>query len=269
MDAEFEADIEDFAPLVVPKDVVRLANLTLDESQWLLQAPPRGLYAVPDECALAVHRLVGGAPGLVQHFGYLFFLRWETYPELNVFTLEDVKALTSTIYLYNEADYRVLWEHLTANERLVLTAMSDLLYSDPLGRMDAQAIQSWLVETDFPLDMTAINATLRSLEYREVLQPTPEGISLSASLMQSWLLENARLGRRTAQLVSAAPTTTITADEELPTRRFRVTPRLLRILTVILIVLVIANIVAYAWVNSGSPSVPPNIEPTVTLANSP
>ena len=86
-----------------------------------------------------------------------------------MFTLEDVKALTSTIYLYNEADYRVLWDHLGANERLVLTAMSDLLYNDPLGRMDAQAIQSWLVETDFPLDMTAINATLRSLEYREIL----------------------------------------------------------------------------------------------------
>ena len=264
LDADFEADIEDFAPLVAPTDVIRLANLTADESQWLLQAPPRGLYSVPDECALAVHRLVGGAPGLVQHFGSMFFDRWETYPELNVFTLEDVKALTSTIYLYNEADYRALWERLTANERLVLTAMSDLLYNDPLGRMDAQAIQSWLVETDFPLDITAINATLRSLEYGEVLQPTPEGISLSASMMQSWLLENARLGRRTQAANAPLP-----EEEEPPAPRIRVTPRLLRILLVILIVLVIANVVAYAWVNSGSPSVPPNIQPTVTLANSP
>ena len=261
LDADFEPDIEDFAPLVVPKDVIRLGNLHADESQWLLQAPPRGLYAIPDECALAVHRLVGGAPGLVQHFGYLFFERWETYPELNVFTLEDVKTLTSTIYLYNEADYRVLWDHLGSNERLVLTAMSDLLYNDPLGRMDAQAIQSWLVETEFPLDVTAINATLRSLEYREILMPTPAGISLSASLMQSWLLENARLGRRTQ---SSAPMPEPAAEP-----RVRVTPRLLRILLAILIVLVIANVVAYVWVNSGSPSVPPNLQPTVTLANSP
>ncbi|MEO8393905.1 MAG: hypothetical protein ABI700_13015, partial [Chloroflexota bacterium] len=261
LDTDFEADIEDFAPLVVSRDVVRLANLTPDESQWLLQAPSHGLYAVPDECALAVHRLVGGAPGLVQHFGYEFFKRWETYPELNVFTLEDIKALTSTVYLYNEADYRALWERLGANERLVLTAISDLLYNDPLGRMDAQAIQSWLVETDFPLDVTAINATLRGLEYRDILIPTPNGISLSASLMQSWLLENARLGRRTQ---SSAP-----MPEKPIEPRVRVTPRLLRILLAILIVLVIANVIAYVWVNSGSPSVPPNIQPTVTLANSP
>ena len=114
----------------------------------------------------------------------------------------------------------------------------------------------------FPLDVTAINATLRSLEYREILQPTPDGISLSASLMQSWLLENARLGRRTQ---SSAPT----AGTSRPSRALRVTPRLLRILLAILVVLVIANVVAYVWVNSGSPSVPPNIQPTVTLANSP
>ena len=261
LDADFEADIDDFAPLVAPKDVVRLGNLSADESQWLLQAPSHGLYVIPDDCALAVHRLVGGAPGLVQHFGYQFFKRWETYPELNVFTLEDIKALTSTIYLYNEADYRVLWEHLGANERLVLTAMSDLLYNDPLGRMDAQAIQAWLVETDFPLDVTTINATLRSLEYRDILMPTPAGISLSASLLQSWLLENARLGRRTQ---SSAP-----MPEKPSEPRLRVTPRLLRILLAILIVLVIANVVAYAWVNSGAPSVPPNLQPTVTLANPP
>ncbi len=265
LDADFEADLDDFAPLVVPSDVVRLGNLSLDETQWLLQAPVHGFYSVPDECALAVQRIVGGAPGLVQRFGFEFFKRWENYPELNVFTIEDVKALTPSIYLYNEADYRAQWERLSVNERLVLTAISDLIYNDPLGRVDASAIQGWLVETDFPLDITAINATLRSLEYREILMPTPAGISLSASLMQSWLLENARLGRRTP----AAPSPAATPQEPPTSQRWGwVTPRLLRTLLIILIVLLIANVIAYAWVNSSTPSVPNILEPTVTLATS-
>lgn len=262
LDSDYESDIDDFAPLVASNDVVRLSNLSADETQWLLQVPVRGLYSIPDDCALAVQRLIGGAPGLAQHVGYEFFRRWETYPELNVFTLEDVKALTPAIYLYNEADYRAMWERLSANERIVLTAISDLVYNDPLGRLDATAIQGWLVETDFPLDLTAINATLRSLEYRDVLLPTPGGIALSATLMQSWLLDNARLGRRMPPSAGApAPAA--------PTRGFVVTPRLLRSLFIIFVILVIANIIAYVWVNSGSPGVPLNIEPTVTLATSP
>jgi hypothetical protein len=261
LDAEFEADIPALAPLVAASDVVRLTTLSPDESRWLLQAPVHGLYTVPDECALAVHRAVGGAAGLVQHFGYQFFQRWEAFPELNVFTLADVRALTTSIYLYSEPDYRYLWERLSANERLVLTAISGLLYDDPLGHIDAAVIQGWLVETDFPLDLTAINSTLRSLEYRELLRPTPNGIALSAEIMQTWLLENARLGARLRN-----PPPTSPAKERPQTR---ITPRLLRVLLVIFILLVIANVIAYAWVNSGTPSTPSNIQPTVTFANTP
>ncbi|MCZ2099234.1 MAG: hypothetical protein LC121_23845, partial [Anaerolineae bacterium] len=261
LDAVYESDVDDFAPLVAPIDVIRLTNLNADETQWLLQMPARGLYVVPDDLALSAHKLIGGAPGLAQHLGYEFFRRWETYPELNVFTLDDLKTVTSALYLYNEADYRGLWERLNANERIVLTAISDLHYNDPLGKLDATAIQGWLVETDFPLDITAINATLRSLEYRDVLAPTPGGIALSASLMQSWLLDNARLGRRMPPSASGAPPPE-------PTRGFAVTPRLLRTLFIILVILVIANIIAYAWVNSGSPGIAPNLEPTVTLSTS-
>ncbi|MEP7290889.1 MAG: hypothetical protein ABI835_03850, partial [Chloroflexota bacterium] len=102
LDSDYEDDLPAFAPLVAANDVVRLGNLAADETQWLLQAPVRGLYSVPDETTQAIHRVVGGAPGLVQHFAYELFKRWEGFPELNVFTLEDVRALTPTIYLYNE-----------------------------------------------------------------------------------------------------------------------------------------------------------------------
>jgi hypothetical protein len=273
LDSDYEDDIPAFAPLVMSTDVVRLSNLAPDETTWLLQAPVRGVYSVPDEVAQAIHRAVGGAPGMVQHFGYELFRRWETYPELNVFTLEDVRALTPTLYLYNEGDYRALWESLSVNERLVLTAISDMAYTDPLGKIDASGIQHWLSETDFPLDVTAINATLRSLEYREILHPTPLGISLSASILQSWLLENARLGRRTASpgLTNAPATPAASAPARPPGLAGLATPRVLRTLAVIFVLLVIANVLAYAWVNGGSSSQNPstNLEPTVTLVGQP
>ncbi len=270
LDSDYEDDVAAFAPLVMPNDVLRLSVLAADESQWLLQTPVRGIYSVPDDVAQAIHRVVGGAPGLVQHFGYELFRRWETYPELNVFTLEDVKALTPTVYLYNEPDYRALWERLGVNERLVLTAISDLAYNDPLGRIEAAAIQNWLIETDFPLDVTAINATLRSLEYREILHPTPNGIALRASLLQSWLLENARLGRRATAPILLPPAEAPAPEPARPGGLAGLaTPRVLRTLALIFAVLVIANIVAYAWVNGGTPSLPPNAEPTITLVNPP
>lgn len=291
LDAEYEDDLETFAPLVSPADVIRLENLALDETRWLLQAPVDGLYVVPDEIAQMVQRLVGGAPGLVQHFGYLFCQRWQNFPELNVFTRDDVRALTPAVYLYNEDDYAALWERLNTNERRVLTAISGLVYDDPLGRIDAAAIQTWLIDTDFPLDITAINATLRSLEYRDLLQPTPQGIALTAELMQTWLLEHARLGMRSPPASTATvqrpagglaraarapgaglPSGSANAAGERVSRvewlRANM-PRLLRTLTIILILLVIANVVAYAWVNGGSPTVTPDAQPTVTFAPTP
>ena len=254
MDTVFEDILDELAPLITATDVFRLTNLAPDETKWLLQAPVQGLYTVPDECTLAVQRAAGGVPALVQQYGYQFFRRWEATPELNVFTLEDVKAVTPSVYLYNEPDYRDRWERLTANERIVLTAISRRIYDDPLGRIDAAAVQGWLVDTDYPLDLTAINATLRSLEYEGILQPTPDGIALSADLMQTWLLENARLGSTPPRLL-APPSEPPRPSESAPQRQPGwITPRLLRTLLIIFILLVFANVIAYVWVNSGSPA---------------
>jgi branched-subunit amino acid permease len=51
--------------------------------------------------------------------------------------------------------------------------------------------------------MTAIGAAVRSLEYREVLISAPAGITLTSGLLQTWLVENARLGGASAEAASA------------------------------------------------------------------
>ena len=268
LDTEYEHDIPAMQPLVSLNDVYRLTNLDEDETRWLLQEPARGYYTVPDDCALLIQKSTGGAPALAQQFGYQLFRRWQVYPDLNVVTLEDVKALTPKIYAYGEDDYRYLWSRLTLNERLVLTAMSGLLYNDPLGRMDSGTIESWLVETDYPMDVTSINAALRSLEYREIVLAAADGLTLNAGMLQTWLLDNARLNDRATPLktpsggVVAPPATWREDDEDVPRRR----PRLLSLLAIAAIIgVILAAIILVILSNTPVGDIILNPQPTVTL----
>jgi hypothetical protein len=196
LDTEHEADIPALAPLINVNEVSRLNNLSLDEAKWLLSAPVDEHYQVDDAASAAAMRTTGGTPGLLQQFGYLMFRKWSNDPSYTQMTADDVKGMIATVYSYSERDYRELWQALSAEERLTLTAISAINYQDPIGRVDAAAIEAWLVETDYPLDVIAINAALRGLEYRETAQITPQGIKIKAELLQMWLLEHARVGER-------------------------------------------------------------------------
>ena len=265
LDAEAEHEVPLMQPLINLNDVYRLTNLSDDDTRWLLQDPAQGYYTVPDNCTWAVYKATGGEPSLVEQFGYQLFRRWQLYPDLNVVTLEDIKELTPKVYNYGEDDYRYLWSRLSLNERLVLTAISGLLYDDPLRRIEAAAIEGWLVETDYPMDITSINAALRSLEYREIVQATAEGLTLTAEMLQTWLLENARLGERAAP-VEAAPmpsAASYTSGKSEAPRRSRPIP-LVAVAAIIGVILIVIVLVALSNTPSGETTVDP--QPTVTLA---
>jgi hypothetical protein len=210
IDADFEDDLPILAPLADPTAVMRLELLSADETRWLLTEPARGCYTVPDDCAAAVQRATGGHPALVQQFGFQLFQRWERVPELNVVTLDDIRALTPVILKYAEEDYRGTWMRLNAAERLTLTAMSALLAHDPLKPVSADAIAAWLIESDHPLDAIAIGSAFRALEYREILRPVKGGVVLTSGLFQLWLRQNAdrdpvRVSGSTARPPQPAP----------------------------------------------------------------
>jgi hypothetical protein len=193
LDTRYESDIARFSPLVQLEDVFRLANLSEDEAKWLLNEPAAERYRLTPEAVSAVYAATGGQPRALQQFGYQLFKLWESRPNHDPFTLDDVKQVTPTIYAQSEADLRAAWAESSRNERLALTAISSLIYSDPLAAITPERIESWLIETDYPLDATAINAAIRGLEYREMIEHTPAGVRLTAGLTQRWLLENARL----------------------------------------------------------------------------
>jgi hypothetical protein len=254
MDAEHENSLDMLFPLVNAGETFRLTNLSPAAGQQLLTRPAAGLYTVPEDTSQSLYKATGGQPLLLQRAGFHLFEEWEQpRPSPAVKTSQDlvidVKLFVSKVYTESEAEFRETWQTTTRDERLVLTAIVSVLYDNPLSSIDAARIEGWLVETDYPLDTTAINAAVRSLEYREIVSSTPSGLAITAGLMQTWLLEHARL----SDTPGAAPNAqALTAGW--------------RWLFVIVIVVVIGLLVI-GLASGGQPGASDNTAPpTVTLA---
>jgi hypothetical protein len=188
--AEREDVLLRLAPLVSPTQVIRLTQLSLDSVRWLLRHP--GLYNVMDESINSVHRLTGGHPRLLQRYASAIYAYQAEHPEVTTITPEIARALTPTVYAQSRADLEAIWDSAGDTEQLVLLAYSRLRYEDPLKPVTAETIAQWLVDSDYPLDLTAVRAALRGLEYREIIALHPPGYELTASLLQTWLLDHTR-----------------------------------------------------------------------------
>lgn len=266
LDAEYEPEIDSLGPLIGVNDSCRLTNLAPDETRWLLQEPVRGCYTVPDDVALAVHKATGGAPALVQQFGYQLYQRWRLTPEINVITLEDVKALSRNLYQYAESAMKYDWLRLSPNEKRVLAAISQRYYADPLKRVDPEAIEAWLADSDKPMDRTAISAALRGLEYAELVQNSNTGTTITSGLMQAWLLENAgRMSFSGGAAIPARVTSLIAGETPAPKRGI---PARLALMSVVAAAAlgILAGVLVFGSPPTGEVQSP---APTVTLVNTP
>lgn len=266
LDAEYEPEIDSLGPLIGVNDSFRLTNLAPDETRWLLQEPVRGCYSVPDDVAAAIHKATGGAPALVQQFGYQLYQRWDLTPEINVVTLEDVKTLSRNLYQFAEADMKYDWLRLSPNEKRVLAAISQRHYADPLKRVDSDAIEAWLADSDKPMDRTAINAALRGLEYAELVQNTNSGTVVTSGLMQAWLLENAgRMSFSGGTTMPARVTSLIAGETPEPKRGVPARLALMSVVAAAALGL-LAGVLVFGNPPSGQAQAP---APTVTLVNTP
>lgn len=174
-DLAHEAGLDTLAPLVSTDNIIRLRFMTHDEATQLLKRYVGGLSAAD---YTTLYRATGGVPVWVQRLGQLI-RQTQVVPE----------AITG-LYNTSQAEIAAWWQQLSQNEQTLLTAIIGLQYDDPLARRSAERLQQWLIETDTLLDTTAIHATIRSLEYRELLFQSEQGYTLSADIMRRWLLEN-------------------------------------------------------------------------------
>jgi hypothetical protein len=207
MDEGLETELPRMNPLAELSDVFRLTNLKPEETAALMQKPVEGLYRIGDDVAEVVYRATGGQPRLVQRFGSQLYQRWEASPKTNVFTAEEVKAVSATVYSQSKDEFQHLWSGLDRDEQRVIAAVAQLIYADPLTAVNARSIERWLVESDYPMDMTAVYSALRGLEYKQLIENTSGGIRVAANLLQIWFLENAHLPevKATASLRTQQP----------------------------------------------------------------
>lgn len=238
----YESHFSSIETLFNHSESFRLTNLSREETASALVDPVSDFYRLTDQCIDEVYRATGGQPQFVQRAGHQIFRRWQ---DSSVVTLDDAKAIILTIYTQSHAELEELWQESTSNERLTLNAISHLLYENPLQAVDPAAVESWLLETDYPLDTTAIHAAARSLEYREIVIHTSSGIKLTAGLMQKWLLENAQSMR------GAAPPPSLT--------RQRLLWLALVVIALVIGLLLAINLSSTPQQNNNPP------EPTVTL----
>jgi hypothetical protein len=252
----YEGDLPRFVPLVAISGVLRLGDLSAEESADLLRQPVAGLYRVQDDAVAWAHRAGGGQPVLMQRFGSALYDAWEDDPSQTNMTAEDVKAILPTVYNASSEWLRGLWDLQAGNEKLVLTALAHLLYDDPLAHIEAEQIAHWLVQSDTPLDLTAVKATVRALEYEEVIDSGPNGLRFGAGMLHSWLLEQ-------PSVAEFAP-----ASAETPVAANGTNSRSMPILVLVLALLAAAIFLLVNISNTPIENGDPLPQPTVTLLGS-
>ncbi len=189
---EREAELEKLSPLINAGQSLRLSNFTAEETAWLLRTTAAAAYRVSDDAAQAVQQASGGQPLFVGRFASALDGYYADRPSTGSMTPEIIRTLTPAVYQASQAELEAFWAASSDNEQLMLLGLSRLHFEDPLRKLDAAALEEWLINSEFPLDQTTINAALRSLEYRELVTQRAGGIALSSDLFQTWLLNHSQ-----------------------------------------------------------------------------
>lgn len=189
----YETELQHFAPLVSLPYVHRLSHLTLTETVQYINSSDA--FTVDDAGVGAVFAATGGSPMLVQRYGALLHDRLQEAGHTSRvhLSLDAVRAALPQLAQTTHSIFHEQWGRLALNERLVLTALGDLLYKNPQRAVAPEQIETWLVKTDYPLDMIAVKAAIRRLEYDLLVRYEGKDIVVTSGLLKSWLVNNTRL----------------------------------------------------------------------------
>ncbi len=186
LSTEYENEILKLQPLVDSVKAERIHRLSAEDSADLIRQYAPG---ASDEIVSEIFSATGGHPQLLTYYGKSLRQYWADNSDTVAFALAK-----SEVYSKSKTEFHHIWQKLSRDERLVLTAIASLIYDDPLQIVTPKRIEQWLIETDYLLDIVTINAALRGLDYQDIVsQQQNEGIRLTMGLMQQWLLEQARL----------------------------------------------------------------------------
>ena len=178
IDISHEDQLAQFMPFITTSHQLRLGNLSRLGCEVILR---HYQPSIGNEMIDSIYTATGGLPILIGRYT----------DELGVHS--DIKALNNAVYAKSGDDFLRIWTSRTPDEQLVLTAIADLFYDDPLRPITTSIIASWSAKSDYLLDETAINAASRGLLYDEIILMANNQITVNGELFRKWLLENARI----------------------------------------------------------------------------
>jgi energy-coupling factor transporter ATP-binding protein EcfA2 len=171
----YEDQIKALAPLVNPATVERIRRLSAQESADLLRLYHADLQTSQID---TIYRMTAGHPQLVERYGI---------------ALQDGADPDAAVYLASMDDFRAQWQESSLDEKHVMTAIASLQAAAPQQAITAQRIHWWLSQGDYGLDLIAIHAVLRALDYQEIASiQADQGIRFVSGLLERWMLEHAR-----------------------------------------------------------------------------
>jgi hypothetical protein len=268
IDMIFAVDLADethLATLPIGADTSRhrrIGYLEPEACEALCRVPPAALYTWSEDALQAALALGGGTPLLLQWLNFFIFEQSAARDHASPIQLDDVRVALPRALRAADDLFQSRWGALGPGGQRVLMALAALTEQSGRRLIRAEELYAWLAQDAAPItDETAIAATLRRLEYSELVRShASRRYSLASGLFQQWLV--IRAGQ--PPIPPDLPATSADAPE--PTGRAR------PILFVLIAVLVIGAGVLIAllstgrFASSGEAAVEPPGSPTVTLA---
>lgn len=218
LSAEFEDVISQLGSLVDPLKVQRLGPLSPKATHAYLD---RNHPLLSDTLHLQIDALSGGIPYIVTQFDVMLS-QSTRMPE----SADMIRQLIADTFQASVPYFDHIWQALALDEQNTLKTVATLLYEEPLQKPNAESIERWLANTDYPMGLTTIKASLRSLEYEGFIRTKADGISIPIGLFKRYLI-----GEIYPESVDAA-----TEEGK------NISPRLLLMLSLLTIVVVVFGI---------------------------
>lgn len=247
VDESYEGALDLFTPLTGTEGARRLNMLSDEALREVLLRPVHSQYTLTDDALDSVCMATGGDPAMVQRYGFYIYERAtdkrDPFSEITI-NADDIKAIHDQIYAEWSPIFQQHWQAITSNERLFLNTAAYVYYDNPVRDLSIDRMVAWLLETEHPLDSTALSAVFRGLDYQGFVRGTASNVRFTSTLMRRWVLDKARL---------TVPTRTKSPDTE-ETHNIN-----LMWVAVLVLIVVVGIVLALSIANGGTPDAVPTL----------
>ncbi|MEE8442507.1 MAG: ATP-binding protein [Dehalococcoidia bacterium] len=167
----------------------KISFLEPDAARLLITTPAEGVFEYDDQAVDYIMELGGRQTYYTQLICHSLFSRFAG--EWSVITEEDVRSVLMEVVERGAANLKFVWDQADTIEKLVLTAMAEIMSDENRPVTDRQ-IQRALRDRQITLSTGEVNTALRGLVYREVLL-LEEGYKFSVDLQRLYLRESQRI----------------------------------------------------------------------------